>query len=189
MTTTFDKIRAVDFHVDTLERVVRGLNGGKLPSHCLFQLEATLDEDSVFRHFDYLGLEGGLLTSVHIDELPVGIQWYANLFPVTKVSSVELGQSTAPPTMDAQSPDLPPSHRHNFPQDTNLTVVISVDGRTLIEMEPIVCDDPDCLGDHGLMGGTRNEGLGMNFQEQSNYSSAQDALEFVAKLSAEMGRR
>ncbi len=189
MTTTFDKIRAADFHVDTLERVVRQLNGGQLPGDCLFQLEATLDEDSVFRHFDYLGLEGGLLTSVHIDELPVGIQWYASLFPVSKVTGVELGQSTAPPAMDSQGPDLPHSHRHNFPQDTNLTVVISVEGRTLIEMEPMVCDDPDCQGDHGLMGGMRNEGLGMNFQERSNYSSAQDALEFVAKLSAAMGRR
>ena len=189
MTTTFDKIRAVDFHVDTLERIVRQLNGGNLPSDCLFQLEVTLDEDSVCRHFDFLGLERGIMTSVHIDELPVGIQWYANVVPVSKVTGVELGQSTTPPLIDPFGPGLPHTHPHTFPRDTNLTVVISVEGRSLLEVEPVVCEDPECQGDHGLVGGIKNEGLGMNFPEHSDYSNAQDALEFVAKLSAAMGNR
>lgn len=188
MTTTFDKIRAVDFHVDTLERVVRQLNGGRLPETSLFQLEVTLDEDSVFRHFDYLGLDGGLMTSVHIDELPVGIQWYASVIPVSQVTGVELGQSTAPPSTNDLGPDLPHTHPHSFPQDTNLTVVISVEGRSVVEVEPLVCEDPDCQGDHGLVGGLKNEGLGMSFPEESDNSNAREALEFVAKLSAAMGR-
>ncbi len=189
MTTTFEKIKALDFHVDTLERVVRQLNGGDFPSTSMFQLETTFDDDSVFRHFDYLGLRNGILTSVHIDELPVGVHWYASVTPVSRVTGVEIGQSTVPPSYVVPEEDFPPTHPHGFPREEALTVMISIEGRALVEMEPLACEDPHCEADHGMVGGTKNEGLVMTFEEESENTSAVEALAFVGALVAAMGQQ
>lgn len=189
MTTTFDKIRAIGFHVETLERIVRGLNGGGLPEHSLFQLEATFDDESVFRHFDYLGLHGNILTAVHIDELPVGVQWYASVTPVSSVSSVELGQSTVPSAYVDEEADLPPTHPRGFPHNTDLTVVLSFEGRAILELEPMVCDDPQCELDHGIGGTKKNESLVMTFEEDTDNSTADEAMTFVSALSQAMAQQ
>ncbi len=189
MTTTFEKIKAVDFHVDTLERVVRQLNGGHFPNDALFQLETTFDDESVFRHFDYLGLRNGVLTSVHIDELPVGVHWYASVTPVSRVTSVEIGQSTVPPSYMAAEDDFPPAHAHGFPRQEDLTLMLSIEGRSLVEMEPLACEDPHCEADHGMVGGTKNEGIAITFQEESENSTASEAMAFVGVLAAAMGQK
>ena len=152
----FDKIRQSGFHADLIERLVKQVNGGQIPSHNLFLLETTFDDDSVFRHFDYLGLSGALLTSIHIDELAAGARWYMNLLPVRHVTGLEVAQVALP---------LQPADK-DVPAATH--------------------GDPACTADHGYVGGGKDEGLVMTFGAQSASSNEDDAMEFVAALSTAM---
>lgn len=172
-------MRSIGFHVELIERLVRQANEGAVPETNLFQLETTFNDESVFRHFDYLGLRGNLLTSVHVDELPNGVRWYMNLLPVQQVSAVELGQFSPSATQATGSEDE---------SDPSLTVLVTFSTHRSVELESMHCDDPTCAADHGLVGGIKDEGLMMTFGAPES-SGEDDAMSFVSALSAAMTRR
>lgn len=183
----FDKIRQSGFHADLIERLVKQVNGGQIPSYNLFLLETTFDDDSVFRHFDYLGLSGALLTSIHIDELAAGARWYMNLLPVRHVTGLEVAQVALP--LQPADKDVPAATHGDAGDDNHevgLTVVVSSSSQRSLELEPLRCDDPACTADHGYVGGGKDEGLVMTFGAQSASSNEDDAMEFVAALSTAM---
>ena len=93
--TTFDKVRATGFHADLIERTIVRLNGGVEPTNMLYHLETTFDDDSVFRHLDYLGLSDGRLLAFHLDEVSGGVRWVCNAIPLRSVDSVEVSQIVA----------------------------------------------------------------------------------------------
>ena len=93
--TTFDKVRATGFHADLIERTIVRLNGGVEPTNMLYHLETTFDDDSVFRHLDYLGLSDGRLLAFHLDEVSGGVRWVCNAIPLRSVDSVEVAQILA----------------------------------------------------------------------------------------------
>lgn len=175
--TDFDAVRASGFHTDLIEKLVRQANEGDTPPINLFQLETTFSDESVFRHFDYLGLRGRLLTSIHVDELPVGIRWYMNLLPTSQISGVELGQFAHSPYQSA------PVNGHEDAGDPALTVLISFGMTRSFEIEPMQCDDPTCTAEHGMAGVSKDEGLLMSFGSPES-STEEDAMEFVSSLAA-----
>lgn len=176
--TDFAAVRSSSFHTELIERLVRQANDGTVPENNLFQLETTFSEESVFRHFDYLGLRGNLLTSIHVDELPKGVRWYMNLVPVRQVSAVELGQFSHPSLEPLEAADE---------GDPGLTVLVTFSAHRSVELEPMRCDDPTCTADHGLVGGSKDEGLVMSFGSPES-SGEDDAMSFVSALASAMAQ-
>lgn len=187
--TGFDRVRRSGFHTDLIERLVKHASGGALPPHNLFLLETAFDDDSVFRHFDYLGLAGRLLIAIHIDELASGPRWYMNLIPISKITGLEVAQVVLPAQPDDKEERGSSEATHaSDTQQTGITVVASFASQRSIELEPLQCDDPTCTADHGLVGGGKDEGLVMTFVSQSESSNEDDAMEFVAVLAQAMAQ-
>lgn len=186
--TSFEKVRALGFHVDLIERLLRQVNAGHLPEHCLFQLETTFDDQAVFRHFDLVGLRDSLLTAIHVDELADGVRWYLNLIHVRQITGLELGSASFPHrVLPENEPVFPGLEGHaSLP---GLTVVLSFATHRTIEMEPMQCDDPECTADHGLVGSEKDDGLVMSFGVQPESSDEEDAMAFVGALSMQLGQR
>lgn len=180
--THFGKVRQLGFHADLIEDLIRQVNGGELPQHNLFQLETTFDDDSVFRHFDYLGLRGKLLTSIHLDELSEGVRWHVSLQPVSQMTGIEVGRF---------SHDAAPEHLQDPAgewEDASayLAVALSFTTNRAIELESLQCDNPSCTVDHGFVGSSKDEGLLMHFGTGAEGSSEEDAMAFVSALAAEV---
>ena len=177
----FEKIRDLGFHAALIEGLVRNMNEGEVPQHNLFQLEAAFDDESVFRHFDYLGLCENLLTTIHVDELAEGVRWYLNLIPLSTVTSVEAGQFEEATGFTPQ-PGLPLAAE----EPPGLTVVVLFSAHRSLELDPLHCDDPSCTADHGLAGSSKDEGLAMTFVDGAESSSEAEALAFVGALASQI---
>ncbi len=151
-----------------------------MPEHSVFQLEVTMDEESVFRHFDFLGLQRGLLVAVHIDELPDGLHWQSSVTPTSRVTNVELGASSSPDSGDAAA---------HIPGLTGeVTVALEIEGRAGVDLDRAQCDDPECQFDHGYTGAVKNSGLFMTFGSGMEASTPTEAISFVSALTSEMAR-
>lgn len=180
----YDKLTKTGFHADLLKKIVRQLSGGKDASHSLFQLETTFDDESVFRHLDYLGLVGRILIVVHLDELPVGLRWHASVLPVSSVTSVEVGQ------ISLEESPVHGGHTLSSISGSDLTVFVGFSSVRTFEFDARQCDDPECQADHGVMGASKDEGVTLDLQDGSDEtSSPDDGFEFIRQLTAAMGDR
>ncbi|WP_099331943.1 DUF5998 family protein [Actinomyces minihominis] len=186
--TSFEKVRSLGFHADLIERLLRQVNAGHLPEHCLFQLETTFDDQAVFRHFDLIGLRDSLLTAVHVDELADGVRWYLNLIHVRQITGLELGSASVPSRMLPEEEVVLPGQQMEAVLP-GLTVVLSFATHRSIAMEPMHCDDPDCMADHGMIGSQKDDGLVMSFGVQPESSGEDDAMTFVGALSMRLGEQ
>lgn len=178
--TSFEKVRSSGFHADLLEKTVRDLSGGKLPDHSLYNLETSFDDDSVFRHLDYVGLIARRMIAVHIDELASGLRWMATVIPVSDVGPIEVAQV------------LLADDEAGGPSDgvgNELMVNVGFGSAMTLDLDKVHCDDPECEFDHGYAGFLKREGLAMRFEDNPDEgvsSAAKDAMVFVRALMAGM---
>lgn len=180
--TSFEKVRATGFHAELIERTIVRLNGGDVPTHMLYHLETTFDDDSVFRHLDYLGLSEGRLIVFHLDEVSGGVRWACNPIPLRSVDSVEVAQ------MLGDEGEVENGATHLGP---HLLVQVLFSTHSSIELERIECGDPSCEYDHGYGGFMKSEGLAMRFFDEDTSglaSNADEAMDFVGALTMAMAR-
>ncbi len=171
--TDFCRVAGTGFHSDLLEQVARSLCGGSLPQHSVFQLETTFDETSMFRHLEYLGIGSNALAAVHIDEHPEGIRWIANLVPLKSILGVEMAHHEDRTPLGGATPTL--------------TVGITLESVRSLEVEPLHCEDPECVADHGYGGVSKNEGIFMTFTDDAAAgSTTSEAMVFVGELSKKL---
>ena len=178
--TTFDNVRKTGFHVDLIERAVRSLNGGELPEYDLVNLETSFDDDSVFRHMDYIGLGEDKLVGLHLDEMASGIRWVGQVVLFRDLGPIEVAQVS----IDPEGPGGADDGLTN-----GLVVNLSFGSHATLDLEQTLCDDPDCTYDHGYSGFLKREGLSMRFEDepsQENRSSSDEALDFVRRITAAM---
>ncbi len=181
--TRFENLHKTNFHADLIERVVSQLNEGEDPDAYLYRLSATFDDSSVFRHLDFLSLRGAVLTMIHVDELPVGVRWYAHMTSVHKLGGMELGSLEAHPDLE-ENGLLALGDEGELPDDaTHLTLFLPISISQSIELGPLQCDDPTCDADHGLGGTLKDEGLMLSFSGVPEESSTpEEVLAFVGKV-------
>lgn len=170
------------FHAQLIERVALQLNEGEYPDAYLYRLSTTFDDSSVFRHLDFLGLRGNVVTMIHVDELPVGVRWYAHLTPVGRLKGVEMGS--------LEVSEMPQEPLFTVPEEaTGLSLFLPVSITQNVELSQMVCDDPECTADHGWAGSAKDEGLLLSFTDNPEESSSTDeVVAFVTKLLARMSQ-
>lgn len=178
--TKFANLAKTNFHADLIRKIVLRLNNGEEPEAYVYSLATAFDDASVFRHLDFVGLRDGLLTMVHLDELPVGVRWYTHLTTVDKIKGIELGSlelGTNGAPKDAQEPA-------GFdPEVTPLTLFIPVSISQNVEVGPLQCDDPSCQAEHGLGGSIKDEGLLLAFTGDPEEGSVEDEVyDFAARV-------
>ncbi len=178
--TGFDKIRQTGFHGPLIERTVTRLNGGELPADCLFRLDTSFDDESVFRHLDYLGIGVGHLISLHLDEVEGGLRWVANTFPLRSVTSLEVAQMIS---TDQQNSGLEEA------ETSSVMLSLSFESTGSFDIDRVECDDSNCEFDHGYAGFMKQEGMTMHFTEEQTdeiASTPTEAMEFVGNLTVAM---
>lgn len=176
--TAFGKLRTTGFHTELVEQTVRDLSGGSLPTHSLFNLETSFDDDSVFRHLDYVGLGRGQLIAVHVDELASGVRWIATVVPLHQVGPIEVARVLLKDEDAGGASDG---------VGNELMVHIAFGTHMTIDLDRVQCDDPDCEYDHGFSGFLKRDGLAMRFEDdpaEGVSSSAQEAMDFVRRVTA-----
>ncbi|MFZ1381430.1 MAG: DUF5998 family protein [Scrofimicrobium sp.] len=174
--TSFDKVRSSGFHTDLLEKTVRDLGGGKLPEHSLYNLETSFDDDSVFRHLDYVGLLERRMIAVHIDELASGMRWMATVIPLSDVGPIEIAQVL----LSDEETGGPADGSGN-----ELMVNIGFGSAMTLDLDKVQCEDPECEYDHGYSGFLKRDGLAMRFEDNPDVgisSASDDAMAFVRAL-------
>ncbi len=177
----FDRVRETGFHAELIERTVVRLNGGRAPEQMLYHLETTFDDDSVFRHLDYLGLSAGRLVAFHLDEVSGGVIWATNTIPLRNVDSVEVSQ-----IVEGQLDE----HSLLGGLEPHLLLQILFNTHVSLDLEKVECDDPSCEYDHGYSGLLKKEGLAMRFfddEPEGLSSTAEEAMDFAGSLAAAMG--
>lgn len=173
---SFWKLKKTGFHADLIETVVLQLNGGVPPEAYVYLLSTTFDDSNVFRHLDYAGISDGIVTMIHVDELPVGVRWYSHLTSAKKIKGVELG------SLEMGDASLDGSFEAGDDGGV-LTLFLPVNITQNVEMQSLQCDDPTCEGDHGLQGSIKDEGLLLAFTGIDDESSSfEDVFEFVRRL-------
>lgn len=182
--TSFDRVRATGFHADLLERTVRNLNAGALPEYALFNLETSFDDDSVFRHLDYVGLSipARQLVAMHLDELPTGLRWAGTVVPVKDVGPIEMAQVLLDPDDAGGATDG---------LGDELVLHLGLGANLTMDLDKVHCDDPECEYDHGFSGLIKRDGLVMRFDDAAqdgSSSSAAEAFEFIRELTAAIAR-
>ncbi len=178
--TTFDKVRATGFHVEVVEQTLAELADGSLPEHFVFTLATSFDDESVFRHLDYVGLGVGELIAVHVDELSTGLRVITTLIPLRQIGPVELAQ-----VMEG------PGHPKDLSGYRELHLHVGVDMVSTIELERAECDDPQCDFDHGYSGLFKKDGITLRFdanQADLAASSRSDVVGFARAVSAAVAR-
>ncbi len=173
--TSFAKVRRAGFHAELVEETVLDLTGGVLPEHSLFSVEASFDDDSVFRHMDYVGIGQGQLIAMHLDELASGLRFIVTAVPFRQLGPIEVAREYSGPSLGGPEASL------------ELMIHIGLAAVSSIDLERSHCDDPECDYDHGYQGLVKRDGVSLRLRGESPEflsSSSRDGMSFVRTLSA-----
>ena len=173
--TSFAKVRRSGFHSDLVERAVLELTGDVLPRHSLYSVQASFDDDAVFRHMDYVGIGEGQLVAMHLDEAASGLRWILTAVPFRMLGPVDVAREfVAVPGGGGYGSD-------------ELMIHICMSSVTTIDLDRTQCDDAECDYDHGYNGLLKRDGISLVLRDDAadySCSSTRDGMSFVRTLTA-----
>ncbi|WP_165218034.1 DUF5998 family protein [Schaalia sp. ZJ1691] len=175
---TWTRIEHAGFYPKLAARALRRALGGEEPLATVCQLDAAFDRGSMFRHLTIASLTRSVLVHLHIDELEDGRAGVA-----TGIYSID--QIRAMSTFEAvESPEVLGTDE----KVTELSVSIDMGGIRRTDIEPLQCDDPQCLGDHGYSAQTVPDDLSLRISAAADGEDVlAEAKHFVNELTALVG--
>jgi hypothetical protein len=159
----------------------------------LVQPETTFDEE-IRRHLTVLALTPTRLISAHVDdhegdeEFPASAAATTESVPLAEIKSVVLTHLIAEPAKFAGGEALAAEAEAGEPA-SELNIAISWGGVSRFEIEPMVCANPDCEGDHGAAGQIVPDDIVVRVASEAEGPNAKsEAVAFARQLSAATAR-
>jgi len=155
----------------------------------LVHVQTTFDEE-IRRHLTVLVLTPTRLVTAHVDdhdgdeENPASAVATTESVPLREIRSVALTHLIAEPTKYRSAIDA-----NGQVGASELNIAISWGAAGRIELEPMRCNNPDCEGDHGLLGEFVADDLVVRVASAAEGPAATAAaVDFARKLSAATAR-
>ncbi|MFC7580315.1 DUF5998 family protein [Schaalia naturae] len=174
---TWQEIDSLGFYPALVARSLRRALGGGEPLASVCQLDAAFDSTSMFRHLTVSALTGTHLVQIHVDEMEDGGAMVATtLVPVGRIQGVSVVEVIADPTVPGGG----------SPAEVSLS--LNVGGQRRGEVEPLQCEDPNCVIDHGYSMTSVPDDLTVRFAAAADGTGALGRAErFVDVLTSLLG--
>lgn len=153
---TRGEIEHVGFYPEVVLRTLRRHLGEEEPLAMVSQLDAAFDNDTMFRHLTVAALSATHLLQVHVDELDGGAAMVAaQLTALSRVRGVAVVETLDDAASGAGTP-------------REVSVALNLGGQRRAEVEPVQCDDPECVADHGYQASSYPDDLSLRVSLAAN---------------------
>lgn len=170
-----EEIERLGFYPEVVVRALRRHLGGEEPLAMVSQLDAAFDHDTMFRHLTCAALGPTHLLQIHVDELDGGSAMVATqMIALSEIRGVSVVEVVA----DAASTG-------GTPQE--VSIAVNAGGQRRADLEPVHCDDPECVADHGYSATSYPDDLSLRISLAANgEENLERAERFVDVLTARL---